>query len=580
MKVISIKWKIMLAYAVAFISVIVLGFILFNSIYDIMKNSASRYTVQIIEKVKYDLEIMVRELDGAVLLLSNDPDVKELAAGNKDPWLKQKVDNKIQNAIKNLSKYDGLSCDILILSKNLEIVSSSYEEWTGKYRILGYEWIDKIISAGGDKVLISGYNVNKTNSLPSAKVTSIARALPTMEGGSSGIVMIEVTTDYLKKLCNGVGIGRNGFVAVVDDNNYVIYNTNTTEIGSRFNDVEHSKYGKNNYFIGDLNNERMLFAQVDSFYTGFKVIGAVPEEELASEINTLRDRFIIIVGFIVLFAILFSYIMAHSITRPVMRMCKYMKSVGKGDFSIRIESMREDEIGQLEKGFNTMVKKVNELIDSEYKATIREKEAQFNELVATINPHFMYNTLEAISMTAYLNDDMKVVNMLNLLADLLRTSTSNGSRIIPIKQEIFHLECYLQLLNIRNDDNLDIIWNIDKELMDYKTMKFILQPVVENSIIHGFKNSSEGGRIEISLVRVGEKAKFIISDNGMGIAQERLDEINKILDAPEMPMDTPQMAMKNVHDRLRLAFGKDYGVTLYNNPDCGTTVEIMIPLCK
>ena len=164
-----------------------------------------------------------------------------------------------------------------------------------------------------------------------------------------------------------------------------------------------------------------------------------------------------------------------------------MKEVENGDLSVRVINKRNDEIGVLGKGFNKMLAQVQDLIEKEYKANLRERESQLNELTAIINPHFIYNTLEEIKMKAYLNNDYQVVDMLTGLARLFRIMTNNSSRFITLREELNHCTTYLQVMEYREDLSMSVTVSFPEQLLDSYSLKFLLQPIVENCIIHDFK---------------------------------------------------------------------------------------------
>lgn len=238
-----------------------------------------------------------------------------------------------------------------------------------------------------------------------------------------------------------------------------------------------------------------------------------------------------------------------------------MARVEKGDFAVHVSQTRSDEIGDLQKGFNHMVEQVDALIAREYDTALRQREAQLSEMMAIINPHFIYNTLEAISMTAYLNDDEEVVEMIGHLGGMFRSMAGNpATGRVPLRQEIRTVESYLTLINVRQDGKILVSWNVDQSLLDGQTLKFTIQPVVENSVIHGFEGRTEGHIwIDIHRDANGDVA-IVVQDDGQGMTVDALTRLKHILSHEENPPKNRLLALKNVHDRLRLVFGPHYGV--------------------
>ena len=208
-----------------------------------------------------------------------------------------------------------------------------------------------------------------------------------------------------------------------------------------------------------------------------------------------------------------------------------------------------------------------------------EREAQLNSLTAIINPHFIYNTLEVIKMKAYLNNDNQVVDMLTALARLFRIMTHTSSRYTTLREELGHCTTYLQVMDYREDPQLSVSISIPEELLDSYTLKFILQPIVENCIIHGFENRSEG-TIDICAKQEDETILLFIADDGDGVPQDRLNELNTLFGNKSSVSERP-LALRNIHDRIQLAFGEPYGLRIENNKKGGATVIVLIPyLCR
>lgn len=578
MRYLSVKWKLVMFFFSIFIPVMFLVFFLQQSFFGIMFESTSKYTAQYIEKILYDIELSLNEIDRCTFSLTYDQDVKELLRDEPTEEKTKHVSNKLNEVVENMPAFNNASCAILLLNKNQKIVASTYDEWTGLSRIVGAEWLNRIIMERGNKVVISGYSIIKGNAFSNVKVISVARAI--FENDNFlGTLMVEIPIDYLTKICAGVNLGKNGFVALLDNDNYVIYNTKTDKIGNKFIDIGRDEE-RLAYKIRNLNGIDMFVVEAISQFSGLRVIGAVPQSELKNDISILFvnvHNAIVVIGIIVF---LLLYYFALQISRPIVDMSEAMKKVEKGDFTIRIPKTSYDEIGILQSGFNSMVRKLSELIAREYKSVIREREAELNELMAMINPHFIYNTLEAISMTAYLNEDVKTVEMLGRLADIFRSMTGNRSRFHALKKELELVDNYISLINLRWDNKINVHLDLDQNLMGCKIMKFILQPIVENSIVHGFRDNSKSHNIWIKVSRVNsDEAMITVTDDGSGCSEEQIKKLKALLESNCDDKGCHQMALKNIHDRLRLMYGEKYGVDIRSRPkNTGLVVSVMFLL--
>lgn len=554
-------------------------YVLYHMMMNTLKDNNSRYTVQIMAQIKNNIELMLREMDNILLNLADDEKVRQfLKSGGKDKVLVNSINNKLKAMVDRISEFRDISLDVLVLTKDMYIASSSYKKWIGNYKMLSYGWIDNILDANGDKVLVSAYSVFKDEPDKSGKVICLSRGVME-EDNMLGIIMIEVNLQYLDNICKGVGLGEKGFVAVLNKNAQVFYHTNKSEIGSRLDIEILRKTNDREYYLGELAEEKMLITNMYSKDFDLMVAGIIPLSEIDQNIQGIRYIAVFSgIGLTLLLLFIF-YSVVHSVTNPIIRIRNQMANAENGNFNIQIQSDRDDEIGQLEKGFNTMVKKIDNLIKTVYQVTIKQKEAQFNELFSKVNPHFLYNTLDAISMTAYLNNDHKVVTMIDALAEYFRASTK-GEWLIPIKEEIEQLKNYIYLITIGKEDRIKVTWDINETLLNYKTIRFILQPIVENSIIHGFKNMEKDCNLYISVRENIGGIVFEVIDNGAGMTNEKIELLTKELEESESGGYISKIGLKNLNERIKFSFGVEYGLTIHGNETGGITVRVNIPIME
>ena len=366
-------------------------------------------------------------------------------------------------------------------------------------------------------------------------------------------------------------------MALVDGDNYVIFSTQADAIGGKFMDLDYVRASAP-YREATIRGKRMIVVEVPAPISGIRVIGAIPTEEIEQPLIAMRSGVILAIGAISLAVLLAVSLLTQRISQPIVEMKNAMARVEKGDFAVHVSQTRSDEIGDLQKGFNHMVEQVDALIAREYDTALRQREAQLSEMMAIINPHFIYNTLEAISMTAYLNDDEEVVEMIGHLGGMFRSMAGNpATGRVPLRQEIRTVESYLTLINVRQDGKILVSWNVDQSLLDGQTLKFTIQPVVENSVIHGFEGRTEGHIwIDIHRDANGDVA-IVVQDDGQGMTVDALTRLKHILSHEENPPKNRLLALKNVHDRLRLVFGPHYGVDVRQRSEGGLCITLLIP---
>lgn len=288
-------------------------------------------------------------------------------------------------------------------------------------------------------------------------------------------------------------------------------------------------------------------------------------------------RFSIVAFLILLLLILFlSYYIPLSISRPITRLSQVTDQVAKGDLTVRSEVRGGVEVGRLSDSLNKMIDKINELLEQVKKEQIRLRKAEFELLQSQINPHFLYNTLDAIVWLAEAGDQKKVVGMVGSLSEFFRTSLNQGKDIISIREELQHVRSYLEIQQVRYQDILQYEIQVPEELYGYLIPKITIQPLVENALYHGIKNRRGKGRIVISGKKEPNGFLLQIEDNGIGMDGERLIQVREGI-RNKIPTGKDMYGLYNVNERIRLNFGEPYGISLESEYGRGTIVNIVLP---
>ena len=285
----------------------------------------------------------------------------------------------------------------------------------------------------------------------------------------------------------------------------------------------------------------------------------------------------IIVFAVILLAIIFlSYQIPRSITRPIKRLSEVTDQVAKGDLTVRSNVRAGAEVNVLNDSLNTMIDKINELLEQVTKEQVRLRKAEFELLQAQINPHFLYNTLDAIVWLAEAGEQKKVVSMVGSLSEFFRMSLNQGKDIVSVKEELQHVRSYLEIQQVRYQDILEYELHVPESLNTYLIPKITIQPLVENALYHGIKNKRGVGKITITGYEEEGIFFLLIEDNGIGITQERLEQVrNGILG--KVSTGKAIYGLYNVNERIRLNFGEEYGISLDSSYGEWTRVKVMLP---
>ena len=301
-------------------------------------------------------------------------------------------------------------------------------------------------------------------------------------------------------------------------------------------------------------------------------------KDFYGDLYQVRSFMIFIFSLATVLSVGISFFLGRQITKPITRITESIKTISEGeaDFSKHLQVTSDDEIGRLASYFNTFVGKLQQIQElKQLEAEILLRDTQINALQAQINPHFLYNTLETIRFMIKGGDE-RAVEMVKLLADLFRVSIGRGETFVTLKREIDHAMLYISLQKIRHSDRFRVVLNIPEEFNQYYTIKFLIQPVVENCIQHGFDLIEKDGLIVIDAIEDGNKLIITITDNGTGIDEKKLRKIKQQL---KNRKKTGGVGIQNVHDRIQLHFGKNYGLSISSKAK-KTKVVLKLPLLR
>lgn len=266
----------------------------------------------------------------------------------------------------------------------------------------------------------------------------------------------------------------------------------------------------------------------------------------------------------------------QSVTQPIKELCRAADAVGKGDFTSRTEIVAGDEIQVLTDSFNNMKVEIRNLIEDVKIEKDNLRVTEIKLLQAQINPHFLYNTLDAIIWLAESGQTQQVVEMVASLSEFFRTVLSKGKDFITIREEISHIDSYLKIQRFRYQDILDYEITISHEIYDYRIQKLTLQPLVENALYHGIKHKRGMGMIKVIGYLMEEDVIFKVIDNGIGLNKEQLEKLKKAVRSRGNE-GRDGFGLSNVDERIKMSFGSQYGLDFESEKNAGTTVTVTLP---
>jgi two-component system sensor histidine kinase YesM len=320
-----------------------------------------------------------------------------------------------------------------------------------------------------------------------------------------------------------------------------------------------------------------LVGDTMSQYIYYEIRGIQESRQQYQDFFVNMIRFSVIAFALILMLCLFlSYYIPLSITRPIRRLTQVTDQVAKGDLTVRSDVTGGLEARVLSDSMNTMIDKINELLEQVKTEQVRLRKAEFELLQSQINPHFLYNTLDAIVWLAEAGEQKKVVSMVGSLSDFFRISLNQGQDILDVREELQHVRSYLEIQQMRYQDILQYEICVPEELYSSRIPKITLQPLVENALYHGIKNKRGKGMIRIDGDMEDSDCILRITDNGRGMTPERLGQVREGI-RNRNACETEIYGLYNVNERIRLNFGEKYGITITSTYGEGTCVTVRLP---
>ncbi len=577
--------RIQSSIAVAFsclilLTTLLMSFSSYNLSADAVRNKSQDYTSQIIDQVDRNIKSYITSMEYISLMALNNADVRTYLQStsnnklNKDNETRLRIRDYFQSILN--SRKDISSIIIAGDTGSYFVSNRSEANLKPNLNVSNQSWFVKAKEAQG-LVVISPPHIQNIFLKEYQWVISFSRDIRSANDKQSlGVFSIDLDFDVINNILSDISIGQRGYIFIVDEEGKIVYHPQQQIVYSNLKSemVDQVLRSENGSFITDEGADSRMYTIKKSGY-GWKIVGVAYLDELVSNKEAMKRSFLLWGALCIVIGLVCAVIISDRLSRPVKRLESYMREIEEGNFNVRSDITSANEIGKLSKRFNIMIGKIGELMNQIVVEQEFKRKSDLKALQAQINPHFLYNTLGSIVWMAEGKKMEEVVTMTLALSNLLRASIGKGSELIPIQVEIEHITNYLTIQKMRYKSKLDFRIDIDKVILHCKTLKLILQPLVENCIYHGIKYKSGTGIIQI----IGEKSLDCILlkviDNGVGIEPEKL---NQILTS-NYSFEDKGIGVTNVNERIRLYFGEPFGLS-FKSSDEGTEVTICIPIIE
>lgn len=415
------------------------------------------------------------------------------------------------------------------------------------------------------------------------EVISLSREVQSYENGTfRGVILINLNMNKITEICNSFQEKQENFICIINDKGELVYEQQNGRERFAFDEKENrqelnTSLGKTKESCFRLNyrGEKYLVTRTDMKTTGWTLVSMVPYKSVMAETMAISGVMILAVAITLIVTLLLLNRILTGVVKPLKKLEKYMVQVNPDNMDQRMEILTDDEIGHLSMKFNQMMDRIRNLKEQVIEEQEDKRKYELQALQAQINPHFLYNTLDSIIWMAETNDS-NIVAMTEALAKLFRISLNKGNEEISLERELEHVKNYLIIQSMRYADKFTYEISAEPGVERCRTIKLILQPIVENCIYHGIKKKRGTGKITIRAYRREQNLIIEVSDDGCGMPEEICRKI--LSDEIESEnISGSGIGVKNVNERIQLRFGKKYGLSYSSEEGVGTTVTYVLP---
>jgi Predicted signal transduction protein with a C-terminal ATPase domain len=549
------KKKLFLSYTVVvIIPIMVLGLYSYNRSITFLQEQAKTNLYESIKQTADNINYKLKKYNNVLDFIAYNTRIQQMFSNNYTNYLVLSTDIK--------DYFEPFFNNIMYLNNDINQVTIYTENNIPEYG----KYIKNRDSAGnlswygaaGEKT--SWYNLN-------GKFFGVRKLTDLYSNQKLGVVYISPIYDRLFE--DAVFSKMNGYgIIVADKKNNIIFTKDT------FNEKNINEVRALVLNVGEgsikVKGDNYLVLKSDIYEAEWMLYYYMPSDRITINAKSIIVATVIIIGVCILVLLLLIWLFSNTFVKRIHWLNRKMNLVKEGDLQIEVHSQSKDEIGELINDFGDMLGKINTLINEVYQSKITQKEAELKALQAQINPHFLYNTLSLINWKAIQIGAMDISQLANTISKFYRTTLNNGKNIISVRDEMDNIKAYLDIQLIMHNFNFDVVYTIDEEIYKYNTIKLMLQPIVENAIVHAIeKKRGERGRLEISGSIKDENIIIVVRDNGGGISENTIEQI--------FIAKSKGYGLNNVQERIKLFFGEKFGIHIESEISRGTYIKVVLP---
>ncbi|MYL45161.1 HAMP domain-containing protein [Virgibacillus halodenitrificans] len=572
---------IIVSLLISLIPLMLLGFFTFKYISGLLQEEISENELDRLSSLNNQFTYFLKDIEQMTLFFYNNEEIQEILKKDAE----RSVENKYEDYEYVSERFDMVrgvkdwDINIYVIGLNGDRYFSN-DFLPSNYNDIRESWgiFRKAEEANGALVWDTNYSINKLHD-QEIVLTAGRMLVDSTTDEKIGYLMVDIYESSFSNIYDkNHSINREHFF-LVDDHGYIISSQpEKNNVGTKLETENNQwlKSGTSGFLKFDWENTSSILTYHTDEETSFKAISIIPMDVIQEKNFSIRNLTLNFALIGIIFSAWLAYFLSKTITKPLYKLIHLMKEVEKGNLEVRFDSKYKDDIGVFGQRFNHMLEELKILIQDNYEKQVRMKDSELKALRAQINPHFLYNTLETINWLARLEGVNDISKLVLSLSEIMKYSVKKGKDFVTIEQDVEQLKNYLTIQEFRYRDKFKVYMDVDASILKEQIPALLLQPLVENAIVHGMENKETMGIIRIIIKGNPSNIKIVVQDDGIGMNEDTLELVNsKIPDG--LTLDKLGIGIENVRKRLYLSYGEQFSWNLSSKPNEGTSIEILIP---
>ncbi|WP_339192391.1 sensor histidine kinase [Paenibacillus sp. FSL E2-0230] len=581
----TIRNRIMVYFSLIFAIVILLvGFAGYRYISNTLMSEIDHYSEKIVEEKKGNIDSFFSQIVTLLqMTASNSLLADAMLQENRTDYGKLLLyQRQVEAYLTNMQKFNAKIKDLIIIDMNGIVYDQTGPVVSKEYRFYGKSWMGDVPYPFFKVKFLGIHDQNYYSEADSGQIISAAAPIYDFNRSTPNTratLLCNLNVSEIEAVAKETRLEKSGFLIILDENGAPIYQPHTDY---RIETIPHLLKEKTLLPSGDfiLNNDSESYKVVytTSKVTGWKIAAFIPMREVQSHMQNLGTYIIGAIAASILLIAFSSYFLSAQITRPFVSLMRKMQRIERGDLDVQLLDDSSDEMHKVTQRMDSMIENIQSLTRDVYAYQIQGKVMELQALQSQINPHFLYNTLQSVKALAVTGRNADISKMVTLMGGILRYAINNVQETVTVEQELQHSDTYMKIQKFRYPDQFLYEVYCEKGLERTKMPKLILQPLIENAILHGFEGGMKG-KISVRVEKAEAGIRISIEDNGKGMSLEEETKLQRRLEMSPVSDNTAEggVGLINVHHRIRMKYGERYGVAFETVAGQGTRMEIQLP---